>query len=103
MNIERPEWLLQIEGILETLNEGVLVSDYCQRIIFVNSYFEEMIGIPSAEILGHDASHFYSPAEHKALMAKIDEGMQTGKAHYEFVLPKKDGSRMPVIVGSRRI
>ena len=103
MEIERPEWLLQIEGILETLNEGVLVSDYCQRIIFVNSYFEEMTGILSAEILGRDASHFYSPAEYEFLMAKVDEGMRAGKNHYEFVLPKSDGSRLPVIVGARRI
>ena len=27
MDIEKPEWLLQMEGILETLNEGVMVSE----------------------------------------------------------------------------
>ena len=37
MGINRPEWLEQAEGVLETLNEGVIVSDDGARILSVNS------------------------------------------------------------------
>lgn len=36
--------LEQVEGVLETLNEGVIVSDDGARILSVNSRFEGMIG-----------------------------------------------------------
>ena len=57
MGIHRPEWLEQVEGVLETLNEGVIVSDEDARILSVNSRFERMIGIPRAEIVGKEAYH----------------------------------------------
>lgn len=50
MDIEKPEWLGQMEGILETRNEGVLISDDCDRVLFVNSVFEEMAVRLSANI-----------------------------------------------------
>ncbi len=54
MDIEQPEWLDQIEGILETLNEGVIIADDCPQIIFANANFEEMTGIPRSEFLGFE-------------------------------------------------
>src|ERR1700676_96743 len=42
LDIQPPEWLEQFEGLLETLNEGVIISDDCHNIVFVNSTFEEM-------------------------------------------------------------
>ena len=44
MDFEKPDWLTQMEEILETLNEGVMVADDCHRIMFVNSAFVEMTG-----------------------------------------------------------
>jgi hypothetical protein len=29
VEVEQPDWLQQIEGVLESLNEGVLISDDC--------------------------------------------------------------------------
>jgi PAS domain S-box-containing protein len=103
VDIEKPDWLVQIEGVLETLNQGVLISDDCHRIRFVNSRFEEMLGVPSAEVLGHTAARFYSPEEHKLMQAHIEEGEQAGHNRFEFVVPQKDGSRLPVIISSRRV
>ena len=50
LEFERPEWLEQVEGLLESLNEGVIITDDCHRMLFVNSCFEEMIGRPAAEL-----------------------------------------------------
>jgi PAS domain S-box-containing protein len=52
MGIHGLEWLEQVEGVLETLNEGVIVSDGDARILSVNSRFEELIGMPRAENCG---------------------------------------------------
>jgi PAS domain S-box-containing protein len=102
MGIRRPEWLVeQVERVLETLNEGVIVSDDGARILSVNPRFEGMIGIPRAEIVGKEAYHFYSPEEADVIAKQKERGMRQGHNRFEFVLPKKDGSRLPVIISSR--
>jgi hypothetical protein len=37
---ERPQWLQQMEPILETLNEGVVIGNDSSEILFVNAVFE---------------------------------------------------------------
>jgi phosphoserine phosphatase RsbU/P len=103
VEIENPEWLQQIEGILETLNQGVMITDDCHRIRFINSYLEEMLGLPAAEVLGRVSTQFYSPEEGKLILAEIEKGEVTGHNHFEFVVPRKDGSRLPVIISARRV
>ena len=103
MEIEKPEWLEQIEGILGTLNEGVLITNDCEKIVFVNSCLEGMLGVPSSEVIGHVSASFYSPQEYKFIQARIDEGNLTGRNRFEFVLPQKDGGRVPVVISSQRV
>jgi sigma-B regulation protein RsbU (phosphoserine phosphatase) len=103
LEFDVPEWLEQIEGLLESLNEGVIISDDCHRILFVNSCFEEMTGMASAELVGQLSSCFYTQEEYAFILKQIERGAATGRNRFEFVLPLKDGSRMPVIVSSRRL
>jgi sigma-B regulation protein RsbU (phosphoserine phosphatase) len=103
VDTERPEWLMQMEGLLESLNEGVIISDDCHRIVFANSNFEEMIGVPSEGLIGRESSHFYTPAESEFISRQIERSAQTKRNRFEFVLPQKDGSRLPVIISSRTI
>jgi len=103
VDLEQPEWLAQIEGLLETLNEGVIVTDDCHRILYANSCFEEMIGRSSSEMVGHAASQFYNEEEFAFILKQIELSVETGRNRFEFVLPLHDGGRMPVIVSSRRL
>ena len=96
MELERPDWLLPIE----TLNEGVLVADNCHQILYVNSCLAEMIGSPASEVVGRTASYFYSPEEYEFMLSQ-ELKAQNGTNRFEFVLPRKDASRMPVIVSVR--
>ena len=48
MSTTQAQWLKQVGSVLETLNEGVVISDEQRRIIFANSMFLEM-GKMSAE------------------------------------------------------
>jgi PAS domain S-box-containing protein len=103
VEVEQPDWLQQIEGVLESLNEGVLISDDCQNIIFVNSNLEQMTGLPRGEILGPDIHRLYNKVEAEFIVKKREQGLQAGKNRFEFVLPRKDGSRMPVIISARLV
>ena len=41
MSTTQAQWLQQVGSVLETLNEGVVISDEDRRIIFANSMFLE--------------------------------------------------------------
>lgn len=101
MSMQRPDWLLQMEDILETLNEGVMILDDCRKILFVNSCMEEMLGYKAAEVVGLDGSHLYSEEEYKLILMRVDERNRMGQNRFEFVIPQKGGSRLPVIISSR--
>lgn len=100
---ERPDWISQVEGILGALNEGVLIGDQCHRIVFVNQRLAEMVGSPASELIGQFASDFYAPGEYAYLMAHSAENKLDGQSRFEFVLPQRDGGRMPVIISSRSV
>jgi phosphoserine phosphatase RsbU/P len=102
LDFERPEWVAQMEGILETLNEGVLIADDCDRILFVNAVFEEMTGVPRDEIVGKDAGKlYYKPEDFAILEERRKKTRELGRSREEFFLPAKDGTRLPVIVSAR--
>jgi sigma-B regulation protein RsbU (phosphoserine phosphatase) len=103
VDTDQPEWLAQLEGLLETLNEGVIVTDDCNRIVWVNSCFEEMTGRPASEMVGVTASEFYTPDEFAFILKQIELSVATGRNRFEFVLPLNDAGRLPVIVSSRRL
>jgi PAS domain S-box-containing protein len=103
IDTEKPEWLAQIETVLEVLNEGVVIADDRHRILFANSRFLEMTGFSRHELIGTDASSFYSSQEWGFLTPQIDIAFRAGHNRYSFVLPRKGGGRLPVIISSRTI
>ena len=98
--LNKPEWLLQMEGILETLNEGVMIVDDCNQIIFVNQVMVEMGGFPIEEVIGKDPSYFYR-GEDLARAAEFLRRGHAGRNRFEFHAPRKDGSSVPVVVSTR--
>lgn len=103
IGIDKPDWLSQMETVLEVLNEGVLIAGDDHRILFANSRFVEMTGIPRQDLIGFDVSHFYSSQELEFLMRQVDIAFRTGNHRYTFVLPQRNGGRLPVIISSRRL
>ena len=103
LKVEKPDWLEQMEGILETLNEGVLIADDCQRILFINECMEKMLGAPRSSILGKTPAAIYDPNEYQFLETQIDTARRRGHHRFEFVVPREDGTRLPVIISSRGV
>jgi len=101
--IEKPEWLEQMEGILEILNEGVIIADDCQRILFVNECMENMTQSPRASLVGKTPACIYSGTDYEYLQKQKARGSQQGSNRFEFFLPRADGTRVPVVVSARQI
>jgi len=101
--MEKPEWLTQMEAVLEVLNEGVIVINERQQILFANTRFLEMTGIPQEEVTHFDLSQFYSSQEWDFLSQQTDVSFRAGRNRYNFVLPSNGGGRLPVIVSTRTI
>jgi phosphoserine phosphatase RsbU/P len=99
---EKPQWLQQMGTILETLNDGVVIADDSNQILFANAVFEEMTGTPRSEIIGTDARQLYDRAEEFALaQAFHQKALEMGRGREEFFLPTKAGERLPVVVSVR--
>jgi PAS domain S-box-containing protein len=101
IEMEKPEWLIQMETVLEVLNEGVLIADDSHRILFANSRFVEMTGILRQDLIGFDISRFYSAEEWDFLKQQFDVAFRDGHNRHASVLPRKGGGRLPVIRSSR--
>ncbi|NDQ56924.1 MAG: SpoIIE family protein phosphatase [Acidipila sp.] len=104
MKIEKPGWLEQMEGILETLNEGVLITDDCQKILFANECMEELTGLQRSELLGRTPACFYKGADLLPLEEQRARGMAAGRNRFEYFIPRDGGTvQLPVIISAREI
>lgn len=103
MDGTKPEWLQQMEGILEGLNEGVIIFDDCHAALYANECIVEMTGFTRDEIIGATPAKFYSGDDLVFIMKQISRGDMTGRNRYELFAPRKDGQRTPVIISSRVI
>lgn len=103
LTIDKPEWLTSMEGVLEVLNEGVVITNETHRILFANARFVEMTGVPRPDLIGSYASQFYSSQEWDFVARQIDAEFRDGHNRYAFVLPRRDGSRLPVVISSRTL
>jgi len=101
MEIEKPDWLTQMEGILETLNEGVLVQDDCQRFIFANERFLQMAGATREAIIGRGLQDFFQGQDLDFMKQQVAQSWQRGHSRYEFFVPRADGARVPVVISGR--
>ena len=97
------QWLDQVGSVLETLNQGVIISDEDRRIIFANSMFLEMGKMSVEDILGRSVMDLYSADEAGRLQEFIARREAQGRAQYEFYIPQSDGGCLPVEVTSRLV
>jgi len=97
------QWLHQVGSVLETLNQGVVISDEDRRIVFANSMFLEMSKMSAEEVLGRSVMDLYPPDDVGRLQEFIARRDAQGRARYEFYIPQADGGRLPVAVTSRLV
>jgi sigma-B regulation protein RsbU (phosphoserine phosphatase) len=92
-----------MEGILEALNEGVMIIDDCNKILFVNDCLAQMTGLPLDQLVERTAEDFYSGDDAEFLSTQIALAEERGRYRYEFYVPRSDGERVPVVVSPRTL
>ena len=101
--VDKQQWLRQMEGILEMLNEGVIIGDECGRILFINECMERLIGRPRSELIGKTVEAFYSKEDCEIILGRMALVKGAGYDRHEFFVPRPDGTRIPVIFSSRQL
>ena len=103
MTVAKQEWLEQMGGILEILNEGVGIADDVGHILFVNECMERLLGFPCSTLIGKTADAFYSGEDYQFTLERIARIKSVGYDRYEFFVPNSDGTRVPVIISGREL
>lgn len=92
MSSTKQQWLDQVGGVLETLNQGVIINHEARRVVFANSMFLEMIKMSAAgEPLGRSIVDLYPPEDVINLLEFIGRREAQGRDRYEFYVPQPDG------------
>src|SRR2546427_2316128 len=81
-------------SILESLGEGIVITDRESRILYVNSRIEGLTGYPRAELIGAVSYELLTPREEWPAMRRRLKERLTGKEDtYELEHVRKDGER----------
>lgn len=81
-------------SVLESLSEGVIITDRESRVLFANRRMEEMTGWTPGELVGRISYEVLAPPELWAAMRRrLEERLAGEEEAYENELVRKDGSR----------
>jgi sigma-B regulation protein RsbU (phosphoserine phosphatase) len=101
--IETPDWLREMETILEELNEGVVVLDDELRVIFANEALTRMGHFDREEIQGRTPDAIFPSEDLPYIKRQHESGHRYGRNRTEFYFPRKDGTKIPAIFSGRVI
>jgi PAS domain S-box-containing protein len=103
VNIKPPDWLRQMESILEELNEGVVIVDDQLRVVFANEALLRLGMYSREEIRGRTPDAIFPAKDIPYLLRQHESGHLYGRSRSEFYLPRKNGERIPAIFSGRSI
>ena len=103
VNIKTPDWLRQMESILEELNEGVAIVDDQLRVIFANEALTQLWQYDLDELRGCAPDAIFPPEDIPHIVREHKLGHRYGRHRREFYVQRKDGKRIPVIFSGRVI
>jgi len=81
-------------NIVETANEGILLTDVDGHVIFINRQMTEMLGYTVDEMLGRTIFDFIFEDDFSTTKCKIEQRRQGNPQTGEFRLRRKDGSEI---------
>jgi len=102
-SITIPEWLQQMESILEELNEGVVIVDDQLRVVFANEALIRLAQYERGELQGRSPDTIFPRKDLPYIVRQHESMHRYGRHRNEFYLPRKDGEKIPVIFSGRTI
>ncbi len=97
------EWLDGVVGILESLNQGVLINNDCGEVVFANELYLKMSGYSADEFIGSKIMSWYPPEGAQELQRQIERRQREGSNLFEFYVPCRDGRHLPVVITARQV
>lgn len=101
--VETPDWLHEMQSILEELNEGVAIVDDQLRIVFANNALERMGQYEPGELQRCTLGAIFPPKDIPRILKQHESGIRNGYSRTEFYVPTKSGERVPAIFNGRPI
>ena len=87
------------EYIVQSMNEGVVLTDSTGIVTFINPELAALLGYGPKDLVGRAWLDFVPP-DQQAIGRAADERRKNLQAdRYEIVLQRKDGERFPVLIG----
>lgn len=88
------------EHIVQTLEEGVVITDAQGVLIFTNPRLEAMLGYDHGELIGRHRNAIIPARAHPTVDAEVAKRPQGVSSRYETLLLTKDGRELPVLVAA---
>ena len=101
--LQEPDWLLQMETILETLNEGVVIADDAMRVVFANEALLRLTGYERGELRGRTPEAIFPAEDMPYLSQQRAIAERSGRHRHEYRVPRKNGEWVPVIFSGQMI
>lgn len=87
------------EYIVQTMNEGIALTDSKGIVTFINPELATLLGYAPKELIGRSWLDVVPP-DQQAIGRAADERRKTGQAdRYEIELQGREGERLPVLIG----
>lgn len=87
--------------LVETMNDGLGISDADKNITYVNTRMCELIGYTSEELVGRPLNDFLTQAGQQTLAEQFTRRRNGVHTPYELVWTRKDGSELHTIISPR--
>jgi PAS domain S-box-containing protein len=93
---------LEFQTLIETMNEGFVVTDEHDSFQFVNSKFCEMVGLPPEKLLGRSYFDFSALDSDNERIIRQQRELRTRnqRSTYELVITRPDGRRMTLLISA---
>ncbi len=93
----------QFRLLVETMNDGLGISDNDKRITYVNPRLCELFGYSASELLGNPISAYLEQTSKEIFDTHFKKRRLGDQTPYELVWTRRDGSQFPSIVSPKPI
>lgn len=88
------------ERIVQTLEEGIVITDAQGVLTFVNPRFEAMLGYAPGELIGRHRNDVVAEQARPIVDAEVAKRPQGVSSRYEALLRTRDGRELPVLISA---
>lgn len=98
--VEEPEGRQAYDALVNLMQEGMVLVDLKENIVFVNSAFAHMLGYASDELVGRNLAELTSPDQYRVYREKTKQRKKGRSDRYESKMFRKDGEVVDVLVSA---